>query len=90
MKAKSIISLMLLSGILIAGCATSQKLQIVQSGDNKLSCEQLLYEMKKLEEAQAQVDSNKGVTGNKRCGFLVLAAWACIYVLRRRTGNRSH
>jgi len=48
---------------LAAGCATSRKVQVVQMGDDQLTCDELLAEMKKLDEAQAEVDSKKGVTG---------------------------
>jgi len=45
------------------GCATSRKIQTVQIGDNKLSCKELSRELNRLNEAQADVDSKKGMTG---------------------------
>ena len=45
------------------GCATSQKIDTVKIGDNKLSCSELMEELNKLEDAQAEVDSKKGFTG---------------------------
>jgi outer membrane lipoprotein-sorting protein len=47
----------------LTGCATSQKIDTVKVGDNKLSCSELMEELKKLEDAQADVDSKKGFTG---------------------------
>ena len=51
-------------------CATSRKVQVVQMGDNKLSCQELTTEMRKLDEAQAEVDSKKGMTGTNVSAFL--------------------
>lgn len=47
----------------LCGCATSHKIAPVQLGDNQLSKQELMCEMNKLEMAQQQVDSKKGVTG---------------------------
>lgn len=47
----------------LAGCATTEKVQPIQLGDNDLSCRQIQAEMKKLDDSQAQVDSKKGVNG---------------------------
>lgn len=52
-----------LSILVITGCATSQKVQVVQPGDNKLSCEQINNEIRRLDDAQREIDSKKGVTG---------------------------
>ena len=49
--------------ILITGCATSYRVEVAQVGDSKLSCKELRNEFRKLDEAQAEVDSKKGVTG---------------------------
>ena len=49
--------------LMVAGCATSEKVQVVQSGDNNLSCTGLTDELGKLDKAQADIDSKKGVTG---------------------------
>ena len=53
-------SLVLLS---VYGCATSQKIQVVQPGDQNLSCTALMDEIRKLDQARADIDSKKGVTG---------------------------
>lgn len=50
------------SGLLF-GCATSQKIQVVQPGDQNLSCNAIKEELAKLDKAQAEIDSKKGVTG---------------------------
>ncbi len=51
-----------LSGFLF-GCATSQKTQVVQPGDQNLSCNAVKEELAKLDKAQAEIDSKKGITG---------------------------
>ena len=87
---------MLLLGTLISGCATSQKIQVVQPGDNKLSCEQLSNELEKLEEAQAEVDSNKGMTGtNIAAALFWLPGLAYTYydagqAVEALNGRKSH
>ena len=48
---------------LIAGCATSPRVEVTRLGDNKLNCKELRGELRKLDEVQADVDSNKGATG---------------------------
>jgi hypothetical protein len=50
------------SGLLF-GCATSQKIQVVQPGDQNLSCRTITEELAKLDKTQAEIDSKKGVTG---------------------------
>lgn len=59
---KSFLLLILITP-LITSCATSKKIQPVQLGDNKLSKEQLMNEIHKLDLAQQEIDSKKGVTG---------------------------
>ena len=49
--------------ILLAGCATSPKIQVVQPGDNNLSCSELAAQLEKLDWAESDVDTKKGVTG---------------------------
>ena len=51
------------SSVILAGCATSQKIQVVQPGDPNLSCAALKDEIGKLDKAQAEIDSKKGMTG---------------------------
>ena len=61
---KSVIAVGCLVGMfLLGGCATSKKVQVVQAGDNKMSCEQLKNELGKLDQAEQNVDEKKGVTG---------------------------
>jgi len=62
-KKISFISIILLMTFLFAGCATSKKVQIVQVGDNNLSCSELQRELARLDDAEDEVDSKKGVTG---------------------------
>ena len=55
-----------LAGLLtvaLAGCATSKKTQIVQAGDNKMSCDEIDRELVRLDQAEEEVESKKGVTG---------------------------
>ena len=56
--------------LLLAGCATSPKIQTVQPGDPNLSCDQLKNELARLDQAQQDVDSKKGVTGTNVAAFL--------------------
>jgi len=55
--------LIIASVVVLAGCATSKKVQVVQAGDQNLSCEQIKSELTRLEDAQDNVDEKKGVTG---------------------------
>jgi len=57
-----IICLALLS-LFVAGCATSRKVQVIQMGDDQLTCKELTTQMKGMDKAQANVDSKKGMTG---------------------------
>ena len=47
----------------LTGCATSQKIQVVQPGDQNLSCTAIKDEIAKLDKAQTDIDSKKGMTG---------------------------
>lgn len=51
-----------MSGLLF-GCATSQKIQVVQPGDQNFSCSAIKDELANLDKAQEDIDSKKGVTG---------------------------
>ncbi|WP_353570221.1 hypothetical protein [Candidatus Albibeggiatoa sp. nov. BB20] len=53
----------LLATLLLGGCATSTKIQTVQPGDHKLSCNELTSELARLDDAETDIDSKKGVTG---------------------------
>ena len=59
-----------LFGAMVSGCATSQKIQAIAAGDNKLTCEQLKQELAKLEESSESVESKKGMTGTNVASFL--------------------
>ena len=48
---------------LLAGCATSPKIQVVQPGDNNMSCSELIAQLGKLDMAESEVNTKKGVTG---------------------------
>jgi hypothetical protein len=60
---KKILPILFLGSTLLLGCATSKKVEVVQVGDDNLTCSELTAELKKLDDAQAEVDSKKGVTG---------------------------
>ncbi|MEZ5824065.1 MAG: hypothetical protein R3C97_04800 [Geminicoccaceae bacterium] len=47
----------------LSGCATSEKIQAKQISDDSLTCEELIAESTKLDDAQARIDDNRGVTG---------------------------
>lgn len=47
----------------IFGCATSEKIQVVQLGDPNLSCGGIKDQIAKLDRSQADIDSKKGVNG---------------------------
>lgn len=51
----------LTAALVLTGCATSQKVQVVQAGDPNLSCAAIKDELRKLDIAQADIDSKKGV-----------------------------
>lgn len=52
-----------LASFLMGGCATSSKIETVQAGDSKLSCKDLQTELDKLNQAEQDIDSKKGVNG---------------------------
>jgi hypothetical protein len=47
----------------LTGCATSEKIQVTQIGDDSLSCGAIQAEIVKLDASKANIDSKKGVTG---------------------------
>jgi hypothetical protein len=57
------IGTLLASLLALEGCATSEKVQSTQMGDNDLSCKELQAEMKKLDDSQKQVEDKKGANG---------------------------
>ena len=56
--------------MIMTGCATSQKVKTVEIGDDRLTCTELRSELKKLDEAKANIDEKKGVTGTNVAAFL--------------------
>ena len=62
LRLRSTLVVAAVSGLLF-GCATSQKIQVVQPGDQNLSCRAITEELAKLDKTQAEIDSKKGVTG---------------------------
>lgn len=66
---KSAVLIVITSGLLF-GCATSQKIQVVQPGDHNLSCDAIKAELAKLDKAEADIESKKGVTGTNVAGAL--------------------
>jgi hypothetical protein len=63
MKRTVIFALLFGSTLVLQGCATSEKVQVAQVGDQSLSCHQIKSEFDKLDEAQASIESKKGVNG---------------------------
>lgn len=55
----------------ISGCASSPKVQVVQAGDHNLTKSQLTQEIARLDEANKEVDSKKGVTGTNVAAALL-------------------
>ena len=90
------ISLPLLTYLLVNGCATTQKIQVVQAGDSKMSCEELTEDLEKLGAAEAAVDDKKGATGtNVAAALFWLPGLAYTYydagqALEAVRGRRSH
>ncbi len=55
---------------LISACSTSPKTQVVQMGDNQYTAQQLQAELAKLDQAEREVNSKKGVNGTNTAAFL--------------------
>ena len=55
---------------LMAGCSTSKKMKTVEIGDNKMTCGEMRSELRRLDDAAANVDDKKGVTGTNVAAFL--------------------
>lgn len=70
MKKLALTAIVIAAGML-QGCATSEKIQSVKMGDDKLTCEQLQEEFGKLDQAQADIESKKGVTGTNVASALL-------------------
>jgi len=56
--------------ILLAGCSTSKKMKTVEIGDNKMTCGEMRGELRRIDDAEANVDDKKGVTGTNVASFL--------------------
>lgn len=65
---KQLISILLV--LSLTACATSSKVQVVQKGDTLMTEAEILRELDRLDEAQKQIDNNKGVTGTNVAAFL--------------------
>lgn len=60
---KIALMLVMFGSVFLAACATSPKTQVVQAGDNHLSCNQIKAELAKLDQAENEINSKKGMTG---------------------------
>lgn len=63
LKISALLSAFLCMAVFVTGCATSPKVQVIQPGDNNLTKEQLADEIARLNQADKEIDSKKGVTG---------------------------
>ena len=53
-----------LSGLMaLSACTTSEKVQAQQIGDRDMTCEEIIAEDTKLDQAKAEIDSKRGATG---------------------------
>ncbi len=69
MKSVGIFSLVL-SILFTSACSVSPKTQVVQMGDSQLSKAQIMAELNKLDKAESEVNSKKGVNGTNVASFL--------------------
>ncbi len=60
---KKLVLASVVASSLLTGCATSEKIQVTQMGDDSLSCGAIQAEMGKLDASKANIDSKKGMTG---------------------------
>lgn len=49
--------------ILMSACATTEKVAVNQLGDEKLSCQEIIAQDKKVDQIMADGDHNKGASG---------------------------
>ena len=95
LRSRSAALVTIAAGSLLVGCATSEKVQVVQPGDPNLSCNAIKGEFARLDKAQADIDSKKGVTGtNVAAALLWLPGLAYTYydageATRLVSGRRS-
>lgn len=60
----------LLGSLVLTACSTSEKVQARQIGDTAMSCDEIVAENERLDEALAEIDSNRGVTGTNLAAAL--------------------
>lgn len=65
-----LLSIALAATLLATGCATSPKVQVVQPGDQNMDCDEIARELARLDDAQEEIDSKKGMTGTNVAAFL--------------------
>jgi len=75
-----------LSAIVLAGCTTSPKVSVRQSGDASLSCAGLADELGALDQAERRVRANKGMTGKNVIGAVL---WLPGYVYSQNDAERA-
>lgn len=63
-------ALTLLLVFVAAGCATSSKVQVVQVGDSKMSCAEIVKDLEKLNGVEEAINGKKGMTGTNVASFL--------------------
>ena len=80
LRLRSTLVVAAVSGLLF-GCATSQKIQVVQPGDQNLSCRAITEELAKLDKTQAEIDSKKRGNRNQRWGGTFLASRFGLHLL---------
>ncbi len=74
--------------IILSGCATSQKVQVVQEGDQNLTCEQLTAAIDEVNAVTAKNDENKGMTGaNVAAALFFWPALAYTYMDNSKAGE---
>ncbi len=61
---RSVVAATCLFGLLaLSACATSEKIQARQIGDADMTCEKIVAEDRKLDDAQREIDGKRGATG---------------------------
>jgi outer membrane murein-binding lipoprotein Lpp len=60
---KKLVFAAVVTGTFLTGCATSEKVQVTQMGDDSMSCGAMQAEMAKLDASKSNIDSKKGMTG---------------------------
>lgn len=60
---KIVFGVLLALSLVVSGCTTSRKVDVVQSKDSGLSCPELRAEFKRLDEVEKEIANNRG-SGN--------------------------